>query len=388
MVYTLIRKLMAWLLALWASSSWVHISWAAHVKTGSWPKMTVAEISTSFMGQYGPPLPDREFIEATQAASMQVIDGFGRQRRLVLLSLTSESTFRGAGLWELFLGNLRNITFSRREASQDHLANHLVARVMTLPNSTANNCNRISNRFGVRCVTIGSPIFTADDFGYKTPPFFGLSFAKTLTILDALALGLDVFFLDCDQVFFRNPLPYILARDIDVLVSGDCSKRQDSLPKSRFPPGPSNIGLLYFRSTPLVTRAVANWLYYLVQKAIQGQPKLDQSSFNAAMEWVSGEMGEKQAMSVAMLRSEYFPHWCLGPCGCDTEGMEMGQPGWHVNRLRDGTCKEDYMIKWYNFHVPCNQRMDNKARALQELLSMYTDKVGLINSRSEHLDVL
>ncbi|GIL61716.1 hypothetical protein Vafri_16116 [Volvox africanus] len=320
---------------------------------------------------------------------MQVIDGLGRQRRLVLLSMTSESTFRGVGLWELFLGNLRNITFNRRDGSQDHLANHLVARVMTLPNATANNCNRISNRFGVRCVTIVSPIFTADDFGYKTPPFFGLSFAKTLTILDALTLGLDVFFLDCDQIFFRNPLPYILARDIDILVSGDCSKRQDSVPGSRFPPprGPSNIGLLYFRSTPLVTRAVANWLYYLVHRALQGQPKLDQSSFNAAMEWVSGDMGEK-AMSVAMLRAEYFPHWCLGQCGCDTEGMEMGQPGWHVDRLQDGTCKEDYMLKWYNFHVPCNQHMDNKARTLQELLYMYTDKVGPINSRSEHLDVI
>ncbi|GIL86029.1 hypothetical protein Vretimale_9067 [Volvox reticuliferus] len=377
----------AWVLAFWAWSSIQTAGWAAQDKTGSWPNMTIAEVTTYFMGQYGPLLPNRDFIAAAQAASLEARDAFGRRRRLVLLSMASESTFRGAGLWELFLSNLRNITFNGRDGSQDHLANHLVARVMTLPNSTADNCNRISNRFGTRCITITSPMFTADDFGYKTPPFFGLSFAKTLTILDALALGLDVFFLDCDQIFFRNPLPYILARDIDVLVSGDCSKRQDSLPVSHFPPGSSNIGLLYLRATPLVTRAVANWLYYLVQRALQGRPKLDQSSFKEAMEWVSGEMGAK-AMSVAMLRAEYFPHWCLGQCGCDTEGMELGQPGWHVNRLLDGTCKEDYMIKWYNFHVPCNQRMDNKARTLQELLSMYTDKVGLINSGSEHLDVI
>ena len=45
------------------------------------------------------------------------------------------------------------------------------------------------------------------------------------------------------QVFFRNPLPYFMARPhIDIMVSGDCQKRDDTVPQDRFPPIGSNIG--------------------------------------------------------------------------------------------------------------------------------------------------
>ncbi len=46
-----------------------------------------------------------------QDASLLVVDGRGAARRLVILSIASESTLRGEGLWRLFLTNLSNITF-------------------------------------------------------------------------------------------------------------------------------------------------------------------------------------------------------------------------------------------------------------------------------------
>ena len=43
---------------------------------------------------------------------------------------------------------------------QDHLAAHLVATVMTLPNGTADSCTRVSQPYGARCVPITCPMFT------------------------------------------------------------------------------------------------------------------------------------------------------------------------------------------------------------------------------------
>ncbi|EFJ39875.1 hypothetical protein VOLCADRAFT_100431 [Volvox carteri f. nagariensis] len=280
-------------------------------KEGSWPNISIADISKSFWIHHGPRLPSKEFVEAVK----------------------------------------------------DHLAAHLVAVLMTLPGETPERCSQISRPYGT-------------------------SFVKTLTLLNALTLGLDVFFLDSDQVFFRNPLPYIVSRDIDVLVTGDCSSRLDTVPQSHFPSNiKTNIGLLYMRSKPLVIRAVINWLQYIVRRAPSERPVLDQTSFSGAMEGVSGEVGEK-AMSLALLRSEYFPHWCIAECGCDTEGMDLGQPGWGVRRRGDGTCETELMRRWYNFHVPCTQGMDYKVRNLLELLYMYITRVGPVNSLSEPVDVI
>ncbi len=48
--------------------------------------------------------------------------------------------------------------------------------------------------------------------------FFAAGFNKIKLILDALSMGLDVLFLDVDQVFFRNPIPYILQVTLHCLI--------------------------------------------------------------------------------------------------------------------------------------------------------------------------
>ncbi|GIL61718.1 hypothetical protein Vafri_16116 [Volvox africanus] len=225
-------------------------------------------------------------------------------------------------------------------------------------------------------------------FGYRTLPFYGLSFVKVLTILDALTLGVDILFLDSDQVFFRNPLPYMLARDIDVLVSGDCGQRDDVTPAALFPRINSNIGLLYMRSTAILTRAVNDWLYYLARRAAGGmRPVLDQSTFMGAMERVSVDVGP-QRMSLAMLVPDFFPHRCMSPCGCDTEGLSPGDLGKRLNKTYRGTCHPDVVRKWYNFHVPCVGDMNNKAKQLRQLLALYEFYIGPVNSLSSPMEIL
>ncbi|KAG2452156.1 hypothetical protein HYH02_003188 [Chlamydomonas schloesseri] len=355
---------------------------ACSVQAGSWPNMTVAQMSDWFWGPFAARLPAKDFIDAVQAAQLRVYDSQGHERKISILSITSEFSFQGDGMWQLFLQSLANITFAHRDGRQDHLAAHLVATVMTLPNGTADSCTRASQPYGARCVPMTCPMFTHENYGYKTPPFYALSFAKTLTILDALTLGMDVFFLDGDQMFFRNPLPYFMARpNIDIMVSGDCQKREDSTPLDRFPQIGSNIGVLYLRARPVVTRAVMNWLAWLVILARSNRPSLDQSTFNEAINWMSVDLGAK-SLSVAMLLGEVFSYWCMGECGCDTTGLQFGERGRSERRGPDGMCPVAMVREWISFHVPCDGDMNQKARTMRELLAMYQRLVGPVHSLS------
>ncbi|KAG2425081.1 hypothetical protein HXX76_013990 [Chlamydomonas incerta] len=344
--------------------------------------MTVAQMSDWFWGPNAARLPAKDFVDAVQAAQLRVYDVQGHERKISILSIASEFSFMGDGMWQLFLQSMQNITFAHRDGRQDHLAAHLVATVMTLPNGTADSCTRVSQPYGTRCVPITCPMFTHENYGYKSPPFYALSFAKTLTILDALTLGSDVFFLDADQVFFRNPLPYFMARpDIDIMASGDCQKRDDVVPQDRFPQIGSNIGVLYLRARPIVTRAISNWLAWLVNLARANRPSLDQSTFNEAINWMAIDLGAK-TLSVAMLLGEAFSYWCMGQCGCDTTGVPLGARGRSSPRGPDGACPVAMMREWISFHVPCDGDMNQKARTMRELLAMYQRLVGPVHSLS------
>ncbi|EFJ47677.1 hypothetical protein VOLCADRAFT_91672 [Volvox carteri f. nagariensis] len=343
----------AWLLVWLATARFV---WAveAEGRDGSRLPFDNAFVQ-DFWADMGARLPTREFVEAVQAASLGVIDGQNRLRRLVILSL-------------------------------DHLANHLVANVMSSKRSSTDKCNEMSKPYGARCVAMTSSIFGMENFDYKSLAFYGLSFAKVLTILDALSLGVHVLVLDGDQVFFRNPLPYIVARDIDILVTGDCGARDDVTPAVQFPKINSNIGLIYFRATAMVTRAVMQWLAFLANRAKDMSPMLDQSSFGGVMERTSVPVGVEH-LSLGMLVPDHFPHRCMGPCGCDTDGVRLGEKGKKLYRVPNTTCAAVHVRKWYHFHVPCSGDMNVKARALEQLLTIYETLVGPVNSLSSPLDV-
>ncbi|KAG2488523.1 hypothetical protein HYH03_012843 [Edaphochlamys debaryana] len=314
---------------------------------------------------------------------MEVIDGRGQRRKLVLMALTSEFTFRGDKLWQLFLENLSNITFTGKDGQQDHLANHLVAGVMTYANGSIASCKEASKQYGVRCFKIPAKVFHADNYHYKSLAFFGLSFAKVASVLNTLSTGTDVLFLDCDQVLFRNPLPYVLSRDAHLVVTGDCYARNDSVLMGAIPPWKSNIGFLYTRATPTLTAFAAAWLANLVYTADLLNPELDQNNFPFVFDHFKPPVYTLKELSAVMLQSEFFPHRCDGACGCNATGVGAWERGRTPKLGADGRCAKDMVRQWYGYHVPCSGTMNDKVKYLREYLDMYEDAVGPVNTLSE-----
>ncbi|KAG2500295.1 hypothetical protein HYH03_001873 [Edaphochlamys debaryana] len=285
---------------------------------------------------------------------MEVTDAKGQRRRLVLMTLASEYTFQEGGIWDLFLRNLRNITFTRSDGTQGHLAAHLVAGVMTKLQGATDECNELSAPFGVTCITIKADVFGRDNYGFMSPAFYGLAFAKVLSIVNTLSLGVDVLFLDCDQ------------------VSSDCyNLGNDTVPEAHAQMWAGNIGFLYMRSRPVVLSFALGWLHTMVTSAISGNPKLDQAAFPEA--WTT---------AIANRTSK-------GDCGCSLKRVGRGAEGKRLPFGPDGLCKPWTMRQWYGFHVPCVPGdMNAKAQLMRRMLDMYEQGVGPVNSRSEPMAVV
>ncbi|KAG2500296.1 hypothetical protein HYH03_001874 [Edaphochlamys debaryana] len=305
------------------------------------------------------------------------------------MTLASEYTFRGDGIWDLFLRNLRNITFTRSDGTQGHLASHLVAGVMTKLQGATDECNELSAPFGVACFTIFANVFNPHNYGFMSTAYYGLSFAKVLSIVNTLTLGIDVLFLDCDQVFFRNPLPYLLAREADVQVTAYCiNLGADTVPEARAPMWAVNIGFLYMRPRPMVLRFALAWLHKLVTSVLTVGPQLDQAAFPEVWSTTVANLTSKELNGV-LLSPEAFPTKCNGDCGCSLKRVGRGAEGKRLPFGPDGLCKPHTMRQWYGFHVPCVPGdMNAKAQLMRRMLDMYEQGVGPVNSRSEPMAVV
>ncbi|KAG2490721.1 hypothetical protein HYH03_010877 [Edaphochlamys debaryana] len=302
-----------------------------------------------------------------------------------------EHAFEGNDLWHTFLQSLRNITFVGAGGRQDHLAAHLLAAVLTLPNNTAASCSRHSAALGAHCAAVRSPMFTPHDaYGYMTLPSFALSFAKILTLANVLSAGADVLFLDCDQVLFKNPLPYLLERDMDVqLTGGGCFAREDDKPDPGFPSNDINIGFVYLRAVPMAIRAMTDWLHIVVHRARRGSPTMDQPAFHIMFEDLLADGLMPKYITGTILRSELFPQYCNGPCGCNTKGKKLGQKGNAERRDKaSGMCRTEAVRNWYNFHVPCSGDLNKKAQILVDFVAMYDKAIGPVGSRSDPMHVV
>lgn len=345
--------------------------------------VSLPDLANSFWTSSGLKLPTKELVAAVNQAKLPVMDVFGRRREVVLMSIASEFAFQR--LFDVFLMSLKNITFTRPDGRADDLARHLVINVMTL--SSIDKCQAMAGKYGSYCVAYGNPSFTMGNFHVFSNDFYGIGFTKTATILDGLTLGVDVLFLDADQVFFKNPLPYLLARETDIMVSGDCHNHGDASPQEKFPPINNNIGFVYFRPTAMVTRAVYNWGMWLANIARRGEKPWDQTTFAPAMEWVSSEVTVRH-LTMAMLHSDLFPYRCMGPCGCDLRGVPYFHNGKIPRNTPDGLCDPVLVKEWYAYHMPCSGDMNQKADLMESYTRMYQQLAGPVNSRSVPFQVL
>ncbi|GIM06791.1 hypothetical protein Vretimale_11039 [Volvox reticuliferus] len=358
-------------------------SWWPSAYADAPTNVSLPDLANSFWVDSGLKMPSKELVDAVNRAKLPVLDAFGHRREIILMSIGSEYAFQR--LFDVFLSNLQNITFPGANGVQDNLARHVVVNVMT-PGS-AEKCNELAAKYSCYCVSFANDAFTLGNFHVFSNDFYGIGFTKTATILDGLTLGVDVLFLDADQVFFRNPLPYLLAREADILVSGDCHNHGDATPMERLPPINNNIGFVYFRPTAMTTRAIYNWAMWLRNIARRGEKPWDQHTFAAAVEWVSSHVSVRH-LSMAMLHSDLFPYFCMGPCGCDLRGVPYFHNGRLPARPRGADCDPDLMREWYNYHMPCAGDMNVKSNLMEEYVSMYLRVTGPINSRSAPMTVL
>ncbi|PNH06928.1 hypothetical protein TSOC_006659, partial [Tetrabaena socialis] len=352
--------------------------------------LDLPNLAASFWTPNGLRLPSAELVAATRGARLPVMDDSGGRRTIVLMTIASEFAFQR--MFGSFVSSLASITFPLRNGTVSSLARHLVVNVMNA--GSMDSCTRVAGQYGAWCVNYSHRDFAAGNFDTHSNDFYGIGFTKTATILDGLSLGLDVLFLDADQTLFRNPLPYLLARQVDVLVTGDCHNHDDRTPADRLPPVNNNIGFVYFRSTAMVTRAVYNWGLHLANIARRGEKPWDQLTFGGAMEFISLEVSVRH-LSLGMLRPDLFPYLCMATCGCNLRGVPLLQNGLlaKLNKNESTTphfyyCDAELMQDWYAFHFPCATDMNGKAALMAEYSLMYQKVVGPLNSRSGLLNVL
>lgn len=345
--------------------------------------LSLADLANSFWTPTGLKLPNRELVEAVTKAKLPCVDAFGSKREVVIMTIASEFAFQS--MFDIFLHSLANITFPRKDGSTDNLARHTVTNIMSI--NSAASCRNVSDKYGAYCVNFGNPSFSSGNFWVHSNEFYGIGFTKTATILDALTLNVDVLFLDADQVFFRNPLPYLLARETDIMVSGDCHNHGDAVPEEKLPGINNNIGFVYFRPTAMVTRAMYNWALHLATVAKAGGKPWDQTSFAPVIEWLSADVSLRH-MSMAMLHADYFPYLCMGHCGCDLQGVPYYSSGRVVPMPPEGWCPIRLMQLWYNYHMPCAGNMNEKGELMRKYSDMYQAHVGPINSRSDKFEAL
>ena len=319
-----------------------------------------------FIDSWGTRLPSDEFIQAVRSAAFRpkLVSGSMAQNPLVLLTLANHYALNHTA--KVFVGNLAKLG----------LAQHLVI-VYIGGGGGMEACGKILSH-GMQCVldqarthpsssvVLEGAFGSSSRIGLGHASFLSTGFSRILAILDTLSLGMDCLFLDSDQVFFRDPLPYLLDRDADVIVTGDCAGRDDRVGSFTLPPTNNNIGLLLFKAqNPGLVRCISDWLYRMVSSAMEFKPQWDQTTFQPAMERCT----RKFNLSMIMLRPDRFPYTCMGPCGCNITGISDVDKGNASDFITDPSaavaaaaatslgsrliCPLSSMKEWIGFHFPC-----------------------------------
>ncbi|KAG2488887.1 hypothetical protein HYH03_012517 [Edaphochlamys debaryana] len=206
-------------------------------------------------------------------------------------------------------------------------------------------------------------------------------FAKIKYILNGLSLGHDVVFLDTDIVMLRDPVPYFLSRQADLLGSMEkCMIYNDTQAYSsddfltKDPP-PINIGVLYFKATAGVTRCVYNWIWDMHSEAPK-RPKLwDQDIYGKVMRACSG----RHHLRMQALDPRLFQSACFGECGCayDDRLVKKANTGRFGKSQRGdklGRCGPQHWDSWLLRHFPCSGETKHKAELMKSLLEGYNQK--------------
>jgi hypothetical protein len=157
-----------------------------------------------FWDTFGIVLPDQETVDAYLQAAVLHPAGPGQQpRRVVLVAMADAGTLNTTAA--IFISNLAQLEFDPADGGQrSNLARHLI---MISLGDSLHQCRETFGALGVRCIpdpVAGRPgnLFSDHEARKNTTnaAYLAAAWQRITGVLNALTLGLDVLFLDCDQV--------------------------------------------------------------------------------------------------------------------------------------------------------------------------------------------
>ncbi|KAG2450883.1 hypothetical protein HYH02_004715 [Chlamydomonas schloesseri] len=129
------------------------------------------------------------------------------------------------------------LSLSRVVASEGRHAGRTLDRGTVLVTWTPREMEMCQQLPYKHCCVLDTEHRTSGSMGFHGQGFNALGFAKVKYILNALALGHDVLFLDADTLVLQDPLPYLLGRGADMSTSLDrCVVFNDTLAYRRHRP--------------------------------------------------------------------------------------------------------------------------------------------------------
>lgn len=314
---------------------------------------------------YGPRLPDQQFADAVQAAAVDLsVFSAAPGRKLVFMSMVTHSVLKGPSPYTtLFLASMARLTYSDAAGAAHTLDEHLLvgcltpaAEIACKDHSGKHHClletGAANTQSQQQVQSLEAELESAaikaggssrekppqSDFAYNSQDWRALGFIKVQYILDVITLGYEIMFLDTDILMLKNPLPYIVSMDAQVVGSvQDCEWTDDRVSQSS-PPN-FNIGILYFRSDGATARLVQSWIT-LMHNIVLGEPNFgslwDQRAFNA----VAADFSRSLRMTLKAFSPELFHNACYHACACMlTPSPQDGRP-FLDNTLRNNVTRD------------------------------------------------
>ncbi|GIL79166.1 hypothetical protein Vretifemale_8542, partial [Volvox reticuliferus] len=213
-------------------------------------------------------------------------------------------------------------------------------------------------------------------------------FAKIKYILNGLSAGHDVMFLDADIIMLRDPLPYFYDHGADIYAMMEkCLLFNDTVSIAAFEyvrhqklTPPLNIGALFFKATPGVTRCVYNWIWDMYGQVAFRPHVWDQDIFGVLMPKCS----YKFDLRLQVLDPRLFQSACYPRCGCmyhdaNVTSATLGMSAAGVPPVTGHLCDPGLWGSWLLRHFPCSGTTDQKAWHMRQFAE------GLVHGQPVHI---
>ncbi|GIL79167.1 hypothetical protein Vretimale_16708 [Volvox reticuliferus] len=344
----------------------------------------VAMMIQSHFLQHGVRLPTRAFKEAVKNAAINVSHLSHRPSSLVILAMANEEALLRTV--PIFLRSLRGVNVSSGTDAGKTFDGRLV--MVAWSRDALVMCRELQAEYSHHCVRDAEHAAGKNSLGFHTDGFNALGFAKIKYILNGLSAGHDVMFLDADIIMLRDPLPYFYDHGADIYAMMEkCLLFNDTVSIAAFEyvrhqklTPPLNIGALFFKATPGVTRCVYNWIWDMYGQVAFRPHVWDQDIFGVLMPKCS----YKFDLRLQVLDPRLFQSACYPRCGCmyhdaNVTSATLGMSAAGVPPVTGHLCDPGLWGSWLLRHFPCSGTTDQKAWHMRQFAE------GLVHGQPVHI---